>query len=991
MKDKIKIIARIFICMAITLISVVLLSITVSADVEIGFSTHNLVDNTGYFVSDTNKVSTYCTGQTRLGQLAVIGDASHRTYQGFEAVAVYGDDVYFRYYQKFTNVNYGGHLWMKSLDSASSIAGYYTGTISSGALIVLKSTDGVSWQKETSIVNIDGKAVTFIPDGKDIQNGVYYRFISALEVLYEEQTGSKKVWDSPFHYHTEAVYSQHYENLSQVSTVYVASDSCEVGFYSQATEDFAVPNLDEVSVENLEVIKKGTSLTNNSISFNQIRVDKLGNKSFDITCSFNDGKPFAVEDGKVFRDSGKYHFTVKTKFGTKKETDLWILHPGDDMAYSQYFGDSFVSQDKRMFDKTSSLPVYAVGSTLNIAPAENVPGLTGNIYRFADASALEADQYEVFYAFNWQTEKISISLNETGIYCADLYTGDPTCCGEFIHYGFYLMVSPSDGYKPMINYEMLTSADRHVMLQTSAHAVNFPTAGGGCYIFMFPATTDGYEAALAFSEEAELRFVEEYVQNGVKAYYYKGHGSSGLKQYFASKIELQEAVYRYAQDNVILAHILPTEAYATMTLDEVVANVENTSIRKDVRVCVDAKTRDALLANTIVLNGYSFQQVADYETDSVVAVAENGTVYSIPYDTDIATILPATGRYTIRESNWNGIREYEAVFFAHGEVTGEIELSGYKDFQSFSETVCSSTSNKVIEGYKIVLISGEDPYDSETLVTIETLGKRTVMALSEIEGFTINEPGDYTLTITNRCGYSTITKFKINEPPKVTIHFDGYERWNRTATYGEPLGDLPVAEQFGNCFVGWTTTDGTLVAEATICDWRQSDIYLIPSFKAQEIEVVFSYFEGYDKLQSAYGSIINLPIVDDIEDLFAFGYWELDGQIVEGETMTVSTLNNIVFVAKYYKIENGLPIKTVSYTASEIPLMAMKYTSRDPLPATTNTTDSSRIIKVDEYEPMPKSNQDQTTLVLVIVVASSVILFTLIGCAFAIVRAKKLQ
>lgn len=916
---------------------------TQTLEVE-NYTIHNMTDNSGYVPSNSNKVSAFCSGHTRLGTLKVTGNIEKKSYNGVEAYAVYGGEISFEYKQTWTNKN-NGYDWKLSDDTYTSINGIGTGTIGDGGFLVMKSTDdGATWTKAATSVDINGEKITFTPDGKDIQASVMYKFITVLESKYDYtyQSGTITKYpsygDAPWYLHLnpaavgiwvlangweEPVYSTatHYENLAQQSIVYVASDSTEVGFYSTATDNYDISSaFEDVAAETLEILKKGTTLSNNSVSFDQIRVDKLGNSSFDVVCSYNNSSFFTVEDGEIFTQPGKYHFVITTKFLTQRELDIFILNPSDDMAYSQYFGDSFVSQNKRVFDKNSQLPVYMVGSSLNVAPAANVPGLCGHIYRYADAAAVDADEYEIVHTFTAQTEAATITLDQTGIYCADLFAGDPNACGEIIHYGFYLIVVDNEDYKPTVNLEMLTSADRHVMLKTSGYAVNFATAGGGSYVFMFEATSEGYEAALEFSEAIEYRFIEEYEANGNKYYYYKAHGTSGLKERFDSKVELYDAVTNYAKANVNLTYTNNTEAYATMTMDEAVANIENTSIRNDIKVCIDPQIRDNLVAEDIILNGYVFYQAAIYESSTVTATAEDGTVYTIPYDTAVETVLPGTGRYLITESNWHGINSYYVTYIAADEVTGSISYVAYKDYAEFSGKIDSAV-DAVIEANTITLVSAEDKYDTQSIVTISRVGERKNMLLSEIDGYTISEPGLWSITITNRCGFATTTTVKLTEAPKTEVKFAEHEQWNRTVKFGETLGELPEAECYGKVFLGWTV-DGELVTPSTVCTWAD-EVTLTPWFEAKVVTVIMNYFGGYSTITAKYGETIELPAAENISG-YHFGYWSLDGE--EIEQLTVDTLDTIVLVANYYEYnEVTQKVYSTSYTAYEItPLAAQR-------------------------------------------------------------------
>lgn len=905
-------------------------------------SLHNIEDNSGYNLTGTNKTSTLISGHSRLGDLTIIGNCEKRSYKGFEAYALYGDNVRFEYKQNVFGKSYNGKEWRLSNDSATAVAGINTGKIDSGAIVIMKSLDeGKTWNKVTTSVNINGKTITFQPDSADIQSGVLYKFISVAEVYYSYtyQSGTEKKYpsygDAPWYVQIlspvsvgawilangwdEPVYStaNQYENLAQVSIVYLASDSCEVGFYSNASDSYDLSiDFPDVGSETLEMLRKGTTLSHGSVAFDSFRLDKLGNKSFEVFCSYNGGSFLAVEDNQVFYNPGKYSFTIRSKFGTTRTCDITIFHPGDDFGYSQYFGSGFVSQNMRLFDETSPMPIYMVGTTLNLSPRPFIPGLYGGIYRYHDTAALERDEYTTVCVFDGQTNAEIIRLDEEGIYCADLYVGNPTASGECIHYTFFLQVVNRPNYQPSVNKELLTSQDRKFNLKTAGYAVNFSTAGGGSYIFMFPYTPEGKDEALRFSEQIEYRFIEEYTDstNGKKFYYYKAHGTSGLKIRFDSKVELYSEIINYATANVNPTYRNPTEGYATMTLDEAVENIENTSIRNDVRVCIDSDTRDKLTAETII-NGYSFFQPAPYEVDCVTATSSNGKIYNIPFDTPIENILPATGKYVITESNWNSSTSYSVTYFAKGDITASLSFAAYKDYSEFSGKISSSNSAKTIEANSIRLVSGSDPYDSQTLVSIVTTGKRVDMTLGEVNNYAITEPGNYTITLTNRVGNTVSVTVKLTEAPKTQVKFDGYSKYNRKVKVGEALGELPVVEKEGYTFEGWLV-DGQLVTASTVCNWKQ-EVVLTPWFEPQTTEVVLSYFNGYQVIKAKFGSSVNLPAVENIEDFFVFAYWSIDEQPIS--QLRIDNIKTYVLVAKYFRVDdNNNPITDVAYSADEI-------------------------------------------------------------------------
>ncbi|MBQ8415162.1 MAG: hypothetical protein IJX58_07950 [Clostridia bacterium] len=1017
-------------CIAIVLVLLCVLPITAfasgnssnapaSTNID-NFTIHNMADNSGYYPTDKNAVDTLSSGHKRLGTLSVIGNVQRKSYNGFEAYAVYGGNVSFEYNQKWSDKTVDGKTWKLSSDTSTSISGIDTGSIKTGGLIVLKSVDnGSTWvHTGAKSVDINDSKITFTPDSSDIKSGVLYKFISVCEAAYEYtyKSGTKtkypSYWDAPWYIHAfggpaavgiwvaansweEPVYStaHHYENFAQVSVVYLASDSCEVGFYSSATENYDISgDFDDVDAKTVEILNKGLTLTNGSISFDKIRLDKLGNKSFDVTYSYNSSEYKTAKDGQVFTNPGNYKFRIKTKFGTQRTVELWIVDLGSDMAYSKYFGDSFVSQDKRVFDKTSQLPVYMVGTKLSLTPESNLPGITGSIYRYEDAAAVESEEYEIVHSYERQTESTAIYLNETGIYCADLYVGDLNACGEIIHYSFYFVITDNPDYKPTVNLELLTSSDRHLMMSACNYAVSFSTAGGGSYVFMFPATDEGYDQALAFAEEIEYRFIEEYVdQDGSKYWYYRDKNSS-VKTRYDSKVELFGILSEHVYQNAKKVYINSTESYGTMSLDEAIANIENTSIKNDIRVCIDEETRNKLVTPDIIVNGYTFFQAAAYETDGVTATDENGNVYNLPYDTPIETVLPSTGRYLITETNWHSTNSYYVNYLADGDVTGYIDFAAIKDFSSFTGKISSESSGSVIEANSITFLKAEDKYDSQTIVTVSKVGERKSQLLTEIDNYTVSEPGDYTVTITNRLGNQTSVTVKITEAPGTLLRFAGNEAYNCIVKHGEKLGTLPELNVYGYNFKGWTA-NGEYVNSDTLCKWTE-EVVLEPVLEAKKVKVILYHFNGLITENVEFGATIQLNPASGIESYFTFAYWSLDDQAVE--ELTVNTVDDIMLVAKYHLVDPAainLPGDTV-YSTSEIPevLSSFQPVPTPEIPSVSDGVDDNGKDKADtatdnvqascfgeEKGDGEKPGLTIGTIVLVAIIAGVVVTIATIG------------
>ena len=86
---------------------------------------------------------------------------------------------------------------------------------------------------------------------------------------------------------------------------------------------------------------------------------------------------------------------------------------------------------------------------------------------------------------------------EEGIYVAQFNAGNRNATGEVISYSFRWVVVNDPTYAPRVNRELLDSPDRKGNLVTGVYTVSLGSAGGGSYLFEFPATKTGYNQALS--------------------------------------------------------------------------------------------------------------------------------------------------------------------------------------------------------------------------------------------------------------------------------------------------------------------------------------------------------------------------------------------------------------------------------------------------------------------------------------------------------------
>ncbi len=725
---------------------------------DLNFTIHEVVDNAGYSPTKNNQTTRFSNGKTQLGTITVSGDGfTMKEWNGYQAVALTGSELSFKYKQNITSSDYGGHTWHLRLDTNSVVCGHNIGEINNGGIIVLKSFNrGSSWVKATQSIKINGQEVLFTPSGEDIAQGVLYKFVSVAETYYTYRSGTKTnyiIW--PFWSEEEPIFSDHVINLMQETIVYVASDTPVIGMYNDKTENYKLDLPEEVSDIEAEIIHKGVSLADNGISTTKVRLDFLKNKSHYIDYSYNGSSFKKAQDGQVLSEVGQYQIRVKSVFGMVKTYTIYIID--EKTIFESYFGEHIVSQEKRIYDSSSKLPIYCNGTTYSVnANSEFLPALYGSLSYFADEKAVN-DGDAVITKWNG-FHKFDGELKKNGYYAFEFTTGDVNDGnGDIACFSFLLKVQDKGSYAPTVNKQLLTSSERNINLNRTFFSVPVYSAGGGAYVFCFK----DLKTAEDFSYQSELRFVEDfYAKDGL--YFYKGENGN-VKVPYNSKVELYDAVRKISKQNVSYATIDNTLQYGVMSLEEAIKNVENTSIKNDIYVVNSIQERDNLRSVDVILNGFKFTQAADYEVNKVVAKnVDTGEEITIPFEIVVDSVLPEkTAKYEITEYNWAGSNSY-IVNFVTGN-TAKINVS-YTTTDGYASAKVDANNTVTINAKnEVKFIESIDEYDSETIVTISKLGYIKVLSLKDLAEKYLDEEGEYTITIKSRANYSYSFKIIIAE------------------------------------------------------------------------------------------------------------------------------------------------------------------------------------------------------------------------------------
>lgn len=877
---------------------------------------HEVPDNMGYTPShQTNMVSKTSTGHTSLGRLTITGDVTRERWNSYGAFGINGGSVTLEYRFSSGGKTVDNHAWSISSDTTTAIAGHTVGEIGIGGIVVLKSFDGgKTWEKTgASMVGMSNSSTfKYTPDGADVGRGVLLRFVIAREYTCSHYTHTEGFW-----FWKKDVYATHYTNLMEFYEVFLASNTATIGLYNKTTDGADVKSeLDapDLTPEEVEILRLGSSLRDGSVSLNEIRIDKLGNNSFDVLVAHNGGGFYKVGNGTVLKDHGRYQIRVRTQFGKERVMSVWILDPGQDLAYSRYFGISFVDQSTRIFDDDSEYPVYMRGTKLHLYAEDHLPALYGQVIRY-DLSGNNPVTIADFNGFEGRWDHAC----EEGIYVAEFDAGNRNATGEVITYTFEFIVIDDPDYAPSINEGLLSSPDRKGNLVSGVYTVSLGSAGGGSYLFEFPATKTGYDQALAFAEELELRFIENH---GEEWYYYKNLNHSGRKSVFKSKAALYEAIHAHVMNNVTFEALDHHSLYATLSLDDAIEAVEKTSISQDVRVVTDEAVRASLLADLPLLNGFSFEQAAVFETESVILKDSNGNTIKVPYGVPMEQILSSSGIYKVVETNWHGSTEYEALFFADGDITATLDLA-VKTGTTENRVQVTNGNTPSINGYNVEVLAAQDTLDEHSILIIDSEAGRRQMLLSEAKGLVLNEEGAYRLTLKNRLGNSISCNVAIGSPPTYTISFRGAKA--STVTFGQPVGELPALTRYGYRLSGWMVGD-QLLSEATPYNWPR-DVVATPVWDPVSVSVMVSSHDGLHHMEADFDSTFTPPAVSAPAG-YAFEGWYVNGQFMQASAFKIGLEGSIVLEAVYRPlakfnvnfIANGAVVATVPYTEGDTSL-----------------------------------------------------------------------
>lgn len=688
-------------------------------------STFQTADNKGYKSEKAESYSMSFNAST-FGNLKISGVQAQGSYDGKHAYSMDGGSVVgLKYTLNYNKTNINNTVWNLSSDSATSVNGISLNgsSISKGCIILekknLSDNDYTILLKEGNVFNSkDNYEVTSL-SGDDINRGCYYRLSVAYEI-YRSWTVTKGWWIFKW---TATEYE--YKNCLETYEFFVGRNSCNIQLLDLAEKDYSSYSEDEAQIN---LIKKGDTLQNGSVTSKGFKVNYLENKSYNVQYSRNGGSYKTASDGTTITQNGKYDIKVTSLFGNTKTTTIYVYNGGTDKGYATYFGDS-IFQGKQITDLTSSLPVYQTGVKIHLnGVGNNIPLLRGQIVN---------QQTQMITKINPSVGEQNIELSTQGVYYISLHNADENLAGTYYSYEFAFVVSNKSTYPSinrnniLTNYSIFDYDTRHLEVKYTMDT------GKVAYICF---DKDNYDDAYQFAYAVEKKYISE-IDNGV--YSYNG-------ETYTDNLALVEAI-----NNVVKTKL--SYQYFTKALDNFYVNedlvglsikVDQLNYDKDVYVSTSLNIGKMLSKENIVDGNFKFVKAGDNESKSLVAKnVDTDEIIKLQYNTKISKMLNKTGRYLITETNCYGESiNYEVVYANSNETTLTLKVDDV-------DVIVNINNYQVVNGTKITISDIENNFDSDGVVVIANLTTKEVKLYDYEEVINMEfDTDNYLISMIDRSG-----------------------------------------------------------------------------------------------------------------------------------------------------------------------------------------------------------------------------------------------
>lgn len=801
-----------------------------------------------------------------------------------------------------------------------TIGDTYTGVVGSGAIIVQTSPDGINWKDidreryanglftTDVIANYEGKGPVHIysPDGNDILKGLFVKVIFAYRAKNRQTKEDYR-------------YIEKYE-------FYLCSSNLDAVTFHNLSAKERIENLyGDYGEETVTLRKRMETMLSGAGTVTGFQIDTSLNPTvtYDI---FRDGKKIIKTGSAKYTDNGRYEIQLKSRVGNQKTVILYVDQSDDQIALQNYFGDSFII-GKRIYSE-GSYPVFEGGKTsynINAVPESRLP-ISGKITNTTTGDVIEIKES--------RTGKTGL-LNEAGDYVAVFSTNSKYISdkqsGDNRTFTFRFKVYPAgQAPGPKINKESLYKYAQSKVSDSYPiyYGLTFHSATKGNITLAFATKED----AVDYQRRFETGIVERQSDG---SFLYTGYYIVAQKEKYDSAWDIADAVDYYANQAVTRSYFDMSDEARYLTLkDEVIGEYKNLRVLdlersvvifgdgqmekltalKDALPIINSKPYAYIMPGqekTVQTGHEGFEFVQDkYQCDSssVEIIDCNGKSYGIEYLKDVGDQLKnygcPTGVITIREKTIYGDQaEYQAVYISEGDNSAKVNLACYVNGEADSTLTITKDSQETTlqtDAFSITSVVDElDPYD---LILVRDPDKKLSFYAADQKITNVwSKPGDYTVKVVNRLGYSFSFVVTVKESPYITIAFDGEGSEKLSAILVERSQQnvaLPTPVRYGYEFVGFVDEQGNVYKDIISSVPFGNSITLDTLWKAKQFTLIFKDADGKEisSCKADFGRETDL-IIPGKDQVSGFTGWQVNGQIVENNKYRLDKEQDVVFTA----------------------------------------------------------------------------------------------
>lgn len=521
--------------------------------------------------------------------------------------------------------------------------------------------------------------------------------------------------------------------------------------YSSSTRGYeSLYEVKEGTISTLNAFQAGLTLEDESVSFSSIIVYNPGGYTAWMAHNDEDYVELDFSNGSLtYSDEGTYLFKTLNNFGETEYTKIYIFGIGSDNGVSRFFepyDGHLLSETGRVYCPNSLVPVYASGTLFKMEIDDTCPPVSFELNWISSdgETTISNEKHENIHG------SISGSFSKPGLYQVEIDIGNPSVAGDHLHYTVsFSIVDTTDGsYTPIVNNELLHGGYFGNSFYGKVYLVSISSAGEGKVNFVYPYTVRGYNDALS------LAIKDEYltkVTNVNSLYKY-------LDVSYTSKFKLYTAMKEVAASKV-QSTVLSQNVSLSDNEQYDIDNVYELSLSQDIYVVEDETILSELIVDPVYINGYSFVQLREYESESVTMISHSQEEISIPYGEIVDSYLNESGIYKVIEKNAYGTSTYNVAFAKEGEVGTSFLLKAGDDEIEINQI----KANSIVSNYSSIefteIADSWDPYD---VITVSCGDEKYSYLMEELEGKIIDCDGIYTIKATNRIGYSYSFQIRIS-------------------------------------------------------------------------------------------------------------------------------------------------------------------------------------------------------------------------------------